>query len=711
MGNLKTKWCKRMAVVMAFALTVASVPGADAQAAKKAKLAKTRLTIKVGKKKTIKIKNKAKKAKYTFKSKKASIAKVSKKGVVTARKAGSTTITVKEKSGKKTRKLGNVRVTVKDSTVKTPTPTTPVTPITPAPPAASDAGQGSVTNPTDVPVVTGEPTAPSTQAPGTQRPAKTKAPTPVPTLKPTPSADPYTPKGKGWQKLDLSEWSGSKENYLETGGQIVLSNVEAVSVPIPTGIENIGDEIEVLIRGSVPKGSKGFRYWLTNAGGATMTTMGHYSEFGEGVEDPRKADEKDEEENPKDPKEDLDPAAFKDGDFQIQRVLTHINKDNVSTEKPEDIIATKLLLKASAWGGTLDGTTITGIWVRYGDDIGNEDDPITPPTTPPGNESSSVESPDITKPENNSYTIDFAKGYRKDSANEANPTVVDGVITANFTGGYVGFHYVLPDEADLRDAKFKYVTVTYKNPGDALNFYLYNGDTDLKNPDISGDCKTKKEIGKLEKTDEEKTATFSWDGNTVHGFQVFGFAVTTELEITSVVFSEKEPGSEEPGTGEEDPGPAWTTVDMSKVNAGTFDSETRTLTVKEITGIEITLSENLPAAGKLEVKLVGTDKKGSLFRCWAGGNSASRTSDVAMYNNGKMFGTFVADGSENNDFNIICNLTLGAEGEKKGEETKLLSLVKYNEWEGGGSITGTGKIDDIVFTSISYRIVDEFTNN
>ena len=87
MSSLKTRWGKRIAVVMAFALTVASVPGADAQAAKKAKLSTKKLTITVGKKKTIKIKNKAKKAKYTFKSKKASIAKGSKKGVVTAKKS------------------------------------------------------------------------------------------------------------------------------------------------------------------------------------------------------------------------------------------------------------------------------------------------------------------------------------------------------------------------------------------------------------------------------------------------------------------------------------------------------------------------------------------------------------------------------------------------------------------------------------------------
>lgn len=36
MSSLKTRWGKRIAVVMAFALTVASVPGADARLPKKA---------------------------------------------------------------------------------------------------------------------------------------------------------------------------------------------------------------------------------------------------------------------------------------------------------------------------------------------------------------------------------------------------------------------------------------------------------------------------------------------------------------------------------------------------------------------------------------------------------------------------------------------------------------------------------------------------
>lgn len=559
MSTLKTKWGKRMAVVMAIALTVASVPGADAQAAKKAKLSTKKLTVKVGKKKTIKIKNKVKKAKYTFKVKKASIAKVSKKGVVTGKKAGSTTVTVKEKKGKKTRKVGTVKVTVTKTTSKktTTTPTlapsataAPTTAATATPTAPAQGGGAS--DPTKAP----DPTTPAdpTEVPGT--PGPTKTPKPTPTVKPQPTADAYVPAGKGWMKLDLSTWSGGSDNYLETGGQIVLSEVELETVPIPKTLDAVGDKIEVLVRGSVPEGSDGFRYWVANDNGGTLTTMGHYSNFGEGVEDPRNAD---------DPKADLDTTAFKAGQFQVQRVLEHINKDNVADDQ---LTGTNLLLKGPSCGTTLDGIIITGIWVRYGEDIGNAevDTPNvdTPTVDTPGSDTSATE-------EGKSYTVDFAKGYRADDAeNDVAPTVKDGVITADFTGGYKGFHYVLPNEEDMKAANFKYVTVTYKNPGDELSFFLYDGKTDLENPDISRESKNKQsesEAGGLEKTDTEKTATFSWDGKTIRGFQVFSWDKTTKLEITSIVFSEKKPGTEAPKPTETPIPKVDTDVELTKANS------------------------------------------------------------------------------------------------------------------------------------------------
>lgn len=169
---------------------------------------------------------------------------------------------------------------------------------------------------------------------------------------PQPTKDPYVPQGEGWQRLDLSKWSGSPENYLETGEQLILSGVQYGTIPIPQSLDNIGDKIEVLIRGSVSEGSNGFRYWLANEDEEWMTEVGNYAFFGEGVGNSS---------------EDLDDAAFKTGDFQVQRVLEH-NNSYVS----DDIIATKLCLKGPTYNTTMDGVTITGIWVRYGDDIGTD---------------------------------------------------------------------------------------------------------------------------------------------------------------------------------------------------------------------------------------------------------------------------------------------------------------------------------------------------
>lgn len=84
-----------------------------AQAEKKAKLKTKKVTMVVGEKKKIIIKNKNKKASYGFTSSSKTKAGVSKSGVIKAKKAGKVNITVKETYKKKTIKLGKVKVTVK----------------------------------------------------------------------------------------------------------------------------------------------------------------------------------------------------------------------------------------------------------------------------------------------------------------------------------------------------------------------------------------------------------------------------------------------------------------------------------------------------------------------------------------------------------------------------------------------------------------------
>lgn len=143
-------------------------PQAAASEAKKASVAKKRISIKVGQSKKVSIKNKKKKAKYIFTSSKKKIVKVSKKGVVKGLKVGKSTITVKEKFKKKTKKVGKIVVTVKkvNKSVQTPTSTPTVTPT-----------QTATTNVTSTPTPTTSPTATASSEP-------TKTPTPKATIPP-----------------------------------------------------------------------------------------------------------------------------------------------------------------------------------------------------------------------------------------------------------------------------------------------------------------------------------------------------------------------------------------------------------------------------------------------------------------------------------------------------------------------------------------------
>ena len=81
---MKTKNVRRvLCTILTFALCLQLGMGsqtAKVEAAKKATLQTKKLSMKVGQKKSIKIKNKVKKAKYTFKSNKTKVASVSKSG-------------------------------------------------------------------------------------------------------------------------------------------------------------------------------------------------------------------------------------------------------------------------------------------------------------------------------------------------------------------------------------------------------------------------------------------------------------------------------------------------------------------------------------------------------------------------------------------------------------------------------------------------------
>lgn len=147
--------------------------GQTAEAAKKAKLKTKKISVQVGKKKSIVIKNKVSKAKYTFKSKKKKVATVSKKGVVKGVKAGKATIVVTEKKGKKKRTVGKVKVTVTKSTgpVLTQSPVVTNPPVTSASPTNQPGTSSNPTNPTNQPGTSSNPTnQPGTSANPTDNP-------------------------------------------------------------------------------------------------------------------------------------------------------------------------------------------------------------------------------------------------------------------------------------------------------------------------------------------------------------------------------------------------------------------------------------------------------------------------------------------------------------------------------------------------------------
>lgn len=136
---------------LCLALAVSSFSASSFVSEAKAKLAKNKLTMKVGETKKITIKGKIAKAKYSFVTSSGKLATVSSTGVVKAKKAGKVTITVKEKNKKKVRKVGTVTVTIQKKKV-IPTPTAEPTATPTVEPTATPTAK-----PTRTPKVTPTP--------------------------------------------------------------------------------------------------------------------------------------------------------------------------------------------------------------------------------------------------------------------------------------------------------------------------------------------------------------------------------------------------------------------------------------------------------------------------------------------------------------------------------------------------------------------------
>lgn len=126
--ELVKKANKFLSVGLLTAMVVVSVPNVGADAAAAPKLNKKKVSVQVGNKYTLKVKNKIKGSTYTWKSSKKAVATVTKKGVVKGKKKGNAVITCTVKAPAKTYKLtANVKVK-KATTTPTTTPTPTKTP-------------------------------------------------------------------------------------------------------------------------------------------------------------------------------------------------------------------------------------------------------------------------------------------------------------------------------------------------------------------------------------------------------------------------------------------------------------------------------------------------------------------------------------------------------------------------------------------------------
>ena len=189
----KRKWKQGIAVLTAAALVLTgiTVPG-SAGAKAKIRLNKKKVTIKVGGKVTLKLKNTKKKV--IWKSSKKKVASVSAKGIVRGKSAGTAKITAK--SNKKSYTCTVIVKEKRDSFVEpdetempgTTVPTAKPTGVPTTKPTAKPTGE-----PTKAPV---NPTSNPTKVPASEAPVNpTSNPTTVPTTKPTgePTKTPVNP--------------------------------------------------------------------------------------------------------------------------------------------------------------------------------------------------------------------------------------------------------------------------------------------------------------------------------------------------------------------------------------------------------------------------------------------------------------------------------------------------------------------------------------
>lgn len=181
-----------LAVIAALAVGVSAPADRIVQTAKKPKLAQKEITLKKGKSKTLKVKNKTKKAKITWSSKNKKVAVVSRKGKVTGKGKGITKIVCKVKAGRKKYTL-TCKVIVETLIPPDVIPTPDITPM-PAP---------------------------------TQTPTPTAIATDTPTLVPTPTVTPEKAEEK--KSLQVEGVAKTKNGNILKNTSIMIYDYSTVS--------------------------------------------------------------------------------------------------------------------------------------------------------------------------------------------------------------------------------------------------------------------------------------------------------------------------------------------------------------------------------------------------------------------------------------------------------------------------------------------------
>ena len=302
----KRKWKQGIAVLTAAALVLTgiTVPG-SAGAKAKIRLNKKKVTIKVGGKVTLKLKNAKKKV--IWKSSKKKVASVSAKGIVRGKSAGTAKITaksnkksytctviVKEKRDSfvepdETEMPGTTVPTAKPTGEPTKTPVNPTSNPTKAP--ASEAPVNPTSNPTKTPASEApvNPTSNPTKAPASEAPVNptsnpTKAPASEAPVNPTPEPTTAPTAAPSGNTLTIGKYSLSIGMSFQDAQNILGSKCvdEGIS---PQGyasyIYNPGNDYSCLVELQVKDGklvelstiSKNFNYGDIVAAGNSIATL------------------------------------------------------------------------------------------------------------------------------------------------------------------------------------------------------------------------------------------------------------------------------------------------------------------------------------------------------------------------------------------------------------------------------------------------------